>query len=170
MGGALQSRRLYASMPHSPGANSPDAIRDHISQRRQTMKSWTKVVGASLAAVTAIALASCSSGGSSGGSEAVSTKVSSKKVTLSLVATPESGAPLAKIISAFEAKFPNITVKVQKTTFDDYNKQLPLQLASDSSPDIALINFVGNMAKDHQIISLNEYARLYGWDSIYSSS
>ncbi|WP_157373025.1 hypothetical protein [Agromyces sp. Root81] len=50
-----------------------------------------------------------------------------------LVTTPESGAPLDKIIAAFEKKQPSVTVKNMKTTFDDSNTQLPLQLVPSST-------------------------------------
>ena len=135
------------------------------------MKSWKVPVTALVGAALLMTLGACAPGGTS--SAAVTTETPSKdlgseEVTLTVVTTPESGAPLDKIIAAFEEKHPNITVVNKKTTFDDYNKQLPLQLASDSSPDLALINFVGNMAKDNLLLPLNPYTQLYGWDEVFS--
>src|SRR5436190_1839149 len=134
------------------------------------MKFWkvppTAIVGATLL----VALSACAPGGgpAAATSEAPSKDLGTEKVSLTVVTTPESGAPLDKIIAAFEQKYPNVTVENKKTTFDDYNKQLPLQLASDSSPDLALINFVGNTAKDKLLLPLNPYKDLYGWDKAFS--
>jgi ABC-type glycerol-3-phosphate transport system substrate-binding protein len=127
-------------------------------------------MAATVGAALLITLSACAPGGTSSAatSETPSKDLSSDKVTLTVVTTPESGAPLDKIIAAFEKKHPNIMVVNKKTTFDDYNKQLPLQLASNSSPDLALINFVGNMAKDKLLLPLNPYKKLYGWDKVYS--
>ncbi|MDR3360885.1 MAG: extracellular solute-binding protein [Bifidobacteriaceae bacterium] len=102
--------------------------------------------------------------------QAVSKDLGSEEITLSLVTTPESGAPLEKIVAAFNKLHPNVTIEVQKTTFDDYNKGLGLQLASDSSPDIALLNMMGNYAKNGQVINLNDYAELYGWNDVFASN
>jgi len=134
------------------------------------MKSWKVPATATAGAVMLMALSACAPGGASSAatSETPSKDLGSEKVTLTVVTTPESGAPLDKIIAAFEKQHPNITVENKKTTFDDYNKQLPLQLASNSSPDLALINFVGNMAKDKLLLPLNPYKKLYGWDKIFS--
>jgi raffinose/stachyose/melibiose transport system substrate-binding protein len=134
------------------------------------MKSWKLPATAIVGAILLSTLSGCAPGGAASAptSETPSKDLGSEKVTLTVVTTPESGRPLDKIIAAFEKKHPNITVKNKKTTFDDYNKQLPLQLASNSSPDLALINFVGNMAKDKLLLPLNPYKELYGWDQVYS--
>jgi raffinose/stachyose/melibiose transport system substrate-binding protein len=134
------------------------------------MKSWKVPATAFVGAALLLGLSACAPGGNvaAATSEAPSKNIGTEKVTLTVVTTPESGAPLEKIITAFEKKYPNITVENKKTTFDDYNKQLPLQLASNSSPDLALINFVGNTAKDKLLLPLNPYKDLYGWDKVYS--
>ncbi|KRC59092.1 hypothetical protein ASE14_15000 [Agromyces sp. Root81] len=132
----------------------------------------TAAIAGALALAIGLALGGCapgSGGQSAGAAQPVSTDVGSEKVTIKIVSTPESGAPLPEIIEAFNEKYPNITVEHQETTFDEYNKQLPLQLASNSSPDIALVNITGNLAKDGLILNLNEYVDAYGWDDVYSA-
>jgi raffinose/stachyose/melibiose transport system substrate-binding protein len=123
----------------------------------------------------ALALTACAPGASSANSGAplpdeIKTGVPTGDVQLSLVSTPESGAAMKPIIAAFEAKYPNVKVKYSETNFDDYNKSLNLTLASDQSPDIALLNFIGTTVKDQLVIGLDGYAKAYGWDKTYPAS
>ncbi|MEV4776764.1 extracellular solute-binding protein [Microbacterium sp. LTA6] len=132
----------------------------------------TAAAASAIALALGLTLVGCapgSGGQSASEAQAVSTDVGSEKVTIKIVSTPESGAPLPAIIEAFNEKYPNITVEHQETTFDEYNKQLPLQLASNSSPDIVLVNITGNLAKDGLILNLNDYVDAYGWDDVYSA-
>src|SRR5262249_53872980 len=73
---------------------------------------------------------------------AVSTAIPTGNVTLTL-ATSENAGLTKGLIAAFEKAHPNITIQMKYTGFDDYNHALGLSLASDSSPDIALLNMVG---------------------------
>lgn len=137
------------------------------------MKSRKALGVASAAAMVTLLLAGCAPGASGTGNATTakaSTTVESGKYTIQVASTPESGAPLAKIITKFEKKYPNVTVKVQKTTFDDYNKGIALALNSSNSPDIAYLGQIGNLPKDHLIIPLNKYEKLYNWDSKISSN
>lgn len=124
------------------------------------------------AAVAALALSACAPGSSQdkpatkpGGT--VQTGVPEGNVELDLIATPESGAAMKEIIPAFEAKYPNVKVKYVDTSYEDYNKSLNLALASDTSPDIALLNVVGTSVKDGLVLNLQPYAEAYGWESAY---
>ena len=126
-----------------------------------------------MSALLAISLSACAPGGSApaaGDTEKPSTSLGAEQVTLTVTSTPESGAPLAKIIPDFEKKYPNVKVEVTKTTFDDYNKGLALSLASNSSPDVALLNMMGNSAKNSLVRNLDEYAKLYHWDTEVAST
>jgi ABC-type glycerol-3-phosphate transport system substrate-binding protein len=132
------------------------------------MKSRIIALPVLASGVLALTLTACAPGGTASASDSAekpSTDLGSEKITLTVVSTPESGAPLAKIIPAFEQKRPNVTVELSKTTFDDYNKGLALSLASNSSPDVALLNMMGNNAKNGLVVDLDEYAKLYHWDT-----
>jgi ABC-type glycerol-3-phosphate transport system substrate-binding protein len=134
--------------------------------------SWKKTAVAGVATLALLGtLSACAPGGSAAVStdRTVSTDVDGEEVTLKIVTTPEGGAPLDATIAAFEKKHPNITVEYEPTSFDAFVKQLPLQLASDSSPDIALINIVGTLAKDGLLLNLNDYSDAYGWADVYSA-
>lgn len=138
-----------------------------------TMKSSRKVLVAAAAAILLTTLAACAPGnaaGPGGASEKPSTDLGSAPITLRVVTTPESGKPLDSIVAAFEDEHPNVTVKVESATFDDYNKGLALSLASDDAPDVVLLNLIGNLAKNSLVLPLNGYADLYSWnDSVPSS-
>lgn len=137
------------------------------------MKSVTKIATIVIGLATIAALAACAPGSSNSGSTTVggvSKDIGTKKISLSVVTTPESGAPLKVIIAKFEKLHPNVTVTVEKTNFSDYNKGLALSLASPSAPDIALLNLVGNIAKDKLVIPLTGYEKLYKWDTVFPSN
>lgn len=135
--------------------------------------SVSAAIAASVAAL-ALATAACSPGGSSSSADnhptSVSTGAGSEKVTLKLATTPESGAFVKKIITSFQAAHPNITVDYQDTNYDDYDKSINLALASDQSPDIVLLNAVGNTVKDKLVLDLSAYEKAYNWSGVYPSS
>lgn len=139
------------------------------------MSTKTATAGALCAAVlTGLAATACSPGGSGGSANnhptSVSTGAGTARATITVATTPESGAFVKAVIPAFEAKNPNITVKYQDTNYDDYDKSINLALASDQSPDIALLNAVGTTVKDKLVLDLSAYAKAYGWNSVYPSS
>jgi raffinose/stachyose/melibiose transport system substrate-binding protein len=94
---------------------------------------------------------------------------SSGPVTIT-VATDTPDAAILSVASKFEKAYPDIKVKVEATGYNDFIAQEPLELASSNSPDVALINSVANMAKDHLLLSLNADAKKYGWYQTYSST
>ena len=124
------------------------------------MQSWT-VPAAAIVGWLLMPLSPCAPGGAASATtgETPSKDLGSEKVALTVATIRGSGAPLDKIIAAFEKTHPNITVTNKKTRFDNYNKQL---LAPNSSPGEALIDSVGNMAKDKLLPPLNPYKALYG--------
>lgn len=142
------------------------------STRRRPSRPLIRGAGAAAALGGLVLVAACAPGGpSSSTSEttAVSTALPTGKVTLSL-ATSENAGLTKGLIAAFEKEHPNITIKMSYTGFDDYNHSLGLSLASDSSPDIALLNMVGTTVKDRLLLNLDPYAKAYGWDKVYPSS
>jgi multiple sugar transport system substrate-binding protein len=88
----------------------------------------------------ALALSACSSSKSSGGS---SSSDSSKPVTITLLApnygstdTDDSKLYWGKIISDFEAKYPNVKVDLQMATWDNLATKLTTALQNNDAPDL----------------------------------
>jgi raffinose/stachyose/melibiose transport system substrate-binding protein len=123
-----------------------------------------------LAAVaTVAACAPGSTPAATGSASPVSTTVTTDNITLTL-ATSEAAGMTPKLISGFEKLHPNITINLNQSSFDDFNKSINLQLASDTSPDIALVNLYGTSVKDGLLLNLDNYTTAYGWDQKLSKS
>ncbi len=124
------------------------------------------VAVATLAAIGTFTACSPGSGGAPAKADPagpVSTKISADPVTLTL-ATSEAAGMTPKLIEGFTKAHPNIQVKLNQSSFDDYNKSINLQLASDTSPDLALVNLYGTSVKDGLLLNLDSYVTAYGWD------
>ncbi|QKW17755.1 extracellular solute-binding protein [Kitasatospora sp. NA04385] len=106
---------------------------------------------------------------SSADTTAVSTAIPTDKVTLSVLSSDTSETTKA-LSAAFEKKHPNVTVDFRFTGVDSYDTSLDLTLGSDSAPDLALLNKLGNTAKAGLIRNLDPYVDAYGWDKTVSAS
>ncbi|MFC0265176.1 ABC transporter substrate-binding protein [Alloscardovia macacae] len=134
-----------------------------------TISRISKVAISALSALAFIgSVAACAPGGTASSSnvksEAASKDLGSEKITLTLW----NGAGLKSfdedLIKAFEAKYPNITVK---GTWDPDNVSAqngPRVISSADSPDVAAITDITSAVRGKHVISLEEYAKLYGWD------
>ena len=146
-----------------------------------TTSHSSRLLAAALAAALLLMVAACGSPGSSNGGSAASGVAStgfdtSKKVTITMWDTENSPGPskaLNDLISQFEAKYPNVTVKRTVKNFDDYMATIKLAASSDNAPDV----FQGNegsvdqaLVKAHLIVPLDSLAKAYGWDSRFGSS
>src|SRR5918998_2005154 len=96
-------------------------------------------------------------------------------VTLNAVFSEGSGGPrdaIKKLTEEFEAKYPNVTVKLSFRDFASWIKQAKLAAASDSPPDVFAGNqgyqLDGELVKAGLILPLDEYAKAYGWDQSYT--
>jgi raffinose/stachyose/melibiose transport system substrate-binding protein len=96
-------------------------------------------------------------------------------VTLNAVFSEGSGGPrdaIKKLTGEFEAKYPNVTVKLSFRDFASWIKQAKLAAASDSPPDVFAGNqgyqLDGELVKAGLILPLDEYAKAYGWDESYT--
>jgi raffinose/stachyose/melibiose transport system substrate-binding protein len=116
------------------------------------------------AAMLSVSLAASACGSSAG------PKVSANGPVTITVATDTPDAVVLGIVSQFEKKYPDVKVKVEASGYNDFVAQEPLELASSNPPDVVLINSVANMAKDNLLLSLNSYAKKYGWYQQYSST
>jgi raffinose/stachyose/melibiose transport system substrate-binding protein len=72
----------------------------------------------------------------------------------------------------FEAAHPGVTIKRATYATDDLTNILPLELASDSGPDVTMINQgysgMGALVEAGLLLPLNEYADKYGWWDRYA--
>src|SRR4051794_10065571 len=96
-------------------------------------------------------------------------------VTLRVVSTEGSGGPqqaLRELTKQFEAKYPNVTVKLSFRDFTSWTKQAKLVASSDDPPDVFAGNqgyqMDGELVKAGLILPLDEYAKAYGWDKSYT--
>jgi len=108
-------------------------------------------------------------------SSAISTSVPTDKVSLTIAHFESGGGGTAidKLISAYEQKHPNVTIKAAYTSFNDYGKSIKLSMSSDSAPDIAEVGqaytMQGPLVKAGLLRPLDAYAKAYGWDTRFQT-
>lgn len=137
---------------------------------------------AALAAIGLVAaLAGCaptSQGtGSSDKTSLESTTVEPGKYTLNVLDSNSSGAANTwqeDLNKEFMKKYPNITIKRTTETFANVQQTVRLRLASNNPPDVVVANqgwgAMATLAKDKLILPLNNFAKLYKWNSRFPSS
>ena len=73
----------------------------------------------------------------------------------------------------FEAAHPGVTIQREVYATDDLTDILPLELSSDSGPDVAMINQgysgMGALVQAGLLLPLNDYADQYDWRSRYAA-
>lgn len=81
---------------------------------------------------------------------------------------------IEELNAAFQAKYPNITIKRNAQSFDDLGKTLRLALSGSDAPDVVEANNarnqLGAFVGAGQILSLEPYADAYGWRDRYPES
>lgn len=132
----------------------------------------TARIGAVLA-VSSLALAGCIGGttgpGSSGDGGPVSTNIPDEPVELTLTDSTSLTAPA--LIEAFEAKYPNVTIKYEPEQFNDYIKNIRLKMTSNDPPDIAAFQGpVNELIPGGYLLDLTPYEELYNWDDTVSKA
>jgi raffinose/stachyose/melibiose transport system substrate-binding protein len=95
-------------------------------------------------------------------------------VTLEVISGEGSGGPrkaLRELSKQFEAKYPNVTVKISFRDTASWFKQAKLVAASDNPPDVFAGNqgyqVDGELVKAGLILPLDEYSKAYGWAESY---
>jgi raffinose/stachyose/melibiose transport system substrate-binding protein len=134
-----------------------------------------------VAAALALGLAACAPG--SGGSTAsqtlgaVSKNVGSGKVTLTVWDQNTDGGidtAQTELNTAFEKKYPNVTIKRVSRSFTDLKTTLKLALSGSNPPDVVQANQgypdMGAFVKAGLLRPVDDYAGLYGWKDYYPSS
>ena len=93
-------------------------------------------------------------------------------VTLKVWADSGEKATLEDYVPAFEKKYPNVTVEVTLKSFDDLVKTVVNAMDSKDAPDLAQGNqgyaVDGTLVKAKLIRPLDDVAKAYGWEEIYS--
>jgi raffinose/stachyose/melibiose transport system substrate-binding protein len=78
------------------------------------------------------------------------------------------------VVSAFEKKYPNITIKRTSQPWDDVMKSLPLKLKAANPPDIVPANngwqSLGTLVQGGLVLNLDNYANAYGWKKTVPAS
>ena len=139
---------------------------------------------ATMAAVVCVAVAACTPGANS--SAAVNTAPSGPvstdpaalgPVTLNVLDYFTGGVDdtwMKDVITAFQKKYPNITVKRQSLDWTDLMQELPLKLKSSNPPDIVPPNngwqSLGTLVQGGLVDNLTSYASAYGWNANVPSS
>lgn len=124
---------------------------------------------AGVAAAAALMLAACAPGGTSESGPApakpVSTAIGGEPVTLKLLVTSGVDVPFYTALGKlFHAKYSNVTVKVENQDYATLTTTIARTLAGNNVPDLVRVPQLGNLTKDHLLISLDPYAQAYGWN------
>ncbi|MFJ4221006.1 extracellular solute-binding protein [Curtobacterium luteum] len=135
-----------------------------------------------VAAAVAIGLTGCTPGGSAAPAASqslgpVSKDVGSGKTTLTVWdQNTDTGINDAQqeLNDEFEKAHPNITIKRVSRSFADLKTTLKLALSGNNPPDVVQANQgypdMGAFVKAGFLRPVDDYAKLYGWDSYYPSS
>lgn len=78
------------------------------------------------------------------------------------------------VVSAFEKKYPNITINRTSMAWGDVMASLPLKLKSATPPDIVPANngwqSLGTLVRGGLVLNLDNYAKAYGWKTSFPQS
>jgi raffinose/stachyose/melibiose transport system substrate-binding protein len=129
---------------------------------------------------TALLLAACAPGGSAPATRTklgpVSQDLGTGEITLTVWdQNTEGGSDQAQreLNSAFEKKYPNVTINRVARSFSDLKTTLKLALSSDNPPDVVQANQgypdMGAFVKAGLLRPVDDYAGLYGWRAYYPS-
>ena len=81
---------------------------------------------------------------------------------------------MTKLNAAFEARYPNVTIKRNSQSFEDLGKTLRLALSGTDAPDVVQANnarnTMGAFVKAGQLLPLDPWAAAYGWADRYPAS
>jgi raffinose/stachyose/melibiose transport system substrate-binding protein len=80
-------------------------------------------------------------------------------------------AEVTKLNKEFQAKYPNVTIKRTSKSFSDLKTTLRLALSGKNPPDVVEANQgypdMVTFVKAGELVPLDKYASLYGWDQRY---
>ena len=83
-------------------------------------------------------------------------------------------AEVEELNKQFMAKYPNVTIKRTKKSFEDLQKTLKLAVSGTDAPDVVQANQgygqMGAMVKAKLLRPITDYAKVYGWNDRYSQA
>ncbi|NKG20551.1 ABC transporter substrate-binding protein [Paeniglutamicibacter terrestris] len=140
--------------------------------------------GTLIAAALALTLAACTPGSDAPAPSAPATGAAINKdvasmgdVTLTVWDQEVRGGQneqMTKLNAAFEAKYPNVSIKRNSQSFEDLGKTLRLALSGTDAPDVVQANnarnTMGAFVKAGQLLPLDGWADAYGWNERYPAS
>lgn len=139
-----------------------------------------RVAAITMASLSVLALSAC--GLTPGAKQTSSVKQepaskeipTSEKITLTVWDQNTEGAMSEvqeKLNAQFKEEYPNITIKRTAQSFKDLKTTLKLALSSNTPPDVIQANQgypdMGAFVAAGMLRPLDDYAKLYGWDSYY---
>lgn len=143
----------------------------------QTMKlrhRWRLAQVTAGVLVTALAITGCAPGGETttdtGPTSAISKDVPTDVDINLTLATWEVGGlfdSIQSIVDAYEAKYPNVTIDISTSSFNDYGQNIKLQMSGNDAPDIVQAGqgytMMGPLVEAGLMRPIDDYAELYGW-------
>lgn len=150
-----------------------------ITQRLSGVRLLTATMALAALGLTAGCAPGASTKGAATGASGKVTTDASKlgNVTLTVWDQEVRGGQKAEIEAlnkSFHQKYPNITIKRNAQSFDDLAKTLRLALSGPDAPDVVESNNsrsqMGAFVGAKQIISLEPYAKAYGWRGRFPAS
>lgn len=82
-------------------------------------------------------------------------------------------AQIRELNRQFMAKYPNVKIRRVAKSFDDLNTTLKLAVSGPDAPDVVQANqglgVMGQLVKARLLRPMDDYARVYDWDSRYPS-
>jgi raffinose/stachyose/melibiose transport system substrate-binding protein len=136
---------------------------------RISTRRWAALGTAALLAP--LVLTACSSSGDSGGGDS-----DTKTLTIWHYENDESamGQAWNKAIEIFETEHPDVTVEVERQTFEQIQKNAKIVLTGDDVPDVMEYNkgnaTAGQLASQGLLTPLTDVAKEKGWDTKLSGS
>lgn len=127
------------------------------------------VSAAALIAASALTLTACVGGGGGGGTAAGGGDADDKTLTIWHYENDDSamGQAWAKAIDIFEDEHPEVTVEVEKQTFEQIQKNAKIVLTGDDVPDVMEYNkgnaTAGQLAAQGLLAPLTDAAEENGW-------
>jgi raffinose/stachyose/melibiose transport system substrate-binding protein len=83
-------------------------------------------------------------------------------------------AEIEELNQQFEAKYPNVKIERTKKSFEDLLKTVKLAVSGDDAPDVVQANqgrgVMGELVKAGLLRPVDDYAKVYDWESRYSST
>ncbi len=149
----------------------------NVEETKKLRRRWRVARLAAGMTITAMVVAGCAPGESA--TEPTETEAETSGISMEVptdvdinltLATWEVGGlfdSIQAIVDAYEAKYPNVTIEITTSSFNDYGQNIKLQASGDDAPDIIqagqAFTMMGPLVEAGLMRPLDDYAELYGW-------